>query len=604
MTPRGPDEQGLFNREGVALGARRLSIIDLAGGQQPITNEDSTVWIVFNGEIYNYRELRADLLERGHRFRTDCDTEVIVHLYEEYGTDCVKHLNGMFTFAIWDSVRRSVMIARDFVGIKPLYYTVQRDRLIFGSEMKVVLTHPDVVRRVDMTALDQYLTFEYVPTPLTIIEDVFRLPPGHLLIYDADGLKQEQYWDFDLSPAETPTPQSIEAYQAGLLTALESSVRRELVSDVPVGVFLSGGIDSSTIAALMTRLYPDKVRSFSIAFDDPSFDESRYARMVAAHIGTEHHEQVLTARDVTAMIPSIADFLDEPFADSSLIPTFLVSRFAQEQVKVVLSGDGGDELFAGYPTVLAHRLFERYQRWTPAFARRRVLPAIVNRLPVSFNNLSFDFKLKRFIAGEGLTPEIRHHRWLGSFTEAEKYALLRHDALAPDARDTFAPVRGHAARCADLTMLNRILYLDMKMYMEGDILFKVDRASMATSLEVRVPLLNRDMLDFARRLPFDMKLRGSDGKHLLKRAMADFLPEEILKRKKKGFNMPVAHWLTHELKDLMNDLLSPSRLRAQGYFEAAAVGQIITEHMTRQRDHRKGLWTLLMFQLWHQRYME
>ncbi|HXV98796.1 MAG TPA: asparagine synthase (glutamine-hydrolyzing), partial [Anaerolineae bacterium] len=365
MKHRGPDEQGIYRCGPVGLGSRRLSIIDLAGGRQPITNEDETIWIVFNGEIYNYRELRTFLQKKGHIFRTHTDTEVILHLYEEFGLECVQHLNGIFAFAIWDAPRQELTLARDRMGIKPLYYTETANGLIFGSELKVVLAHPEVKREIDLISLNEYLSFEYVPSPRTIIRDIYRLEPGHILRYTAQGIHQQPYWHISLARSESRPPVNWRDYAAHLYETLKNSVQQELVSDVPVGVLLSGGLDSSTIAAFMVDLYPGVVDSFSVGFEETSFDESRYARMVAQHVGTRHNELILTSQMVAEMVPTITNFLDEPFGDSSLIPTYFLSLFARGHVKVVLGGDGGDELFAGYPTLAAHRMIEYYERLVP-----------------------------------------------------------------------------------------------------------------------------------------------------------------------------------------------------------------------------------------------
>ena len=600
---RGPDDQGIYIDEQVGLGSRRLSIIDLAGGRQPIANEDETMWIVFNGEIYNYRELRAYLQKRGHVFRTRTDTEVILHLYEEFGVDCAQHLNGIFAFAIWDARREELVIARDRMGIKPLYYTEAAGQLIFGSEMKSLLAHPDVARDIDLISLNEYLAFEYVPSPRTIIRDVHRLEPGHILRYDARGLHVQQYWNISLARSEYRPPVNWRDYASGLQDTLKDAVRQELVSDVPVGVLLSGGIDSSTIAALMVESYPGTVDSFSIGFEEASFDESRYARMAAEHLGTRHHELVFTSGMVAEMVLTVTDFLDEPFGDSSLIPTFLLSQFARERVKVVLGGDGGDELFAGYPTLVAHRLIEYYERIIPWHIRAYGASQALDAMSVSFNNISLDFRARRFLSGRGVPLQARHHRWLGSFVDEEKSLLLQ-DWIKPVLRDTYAQAYAHARECDARLLLNQVLYDDMKMYLEGDILFKVDRASMAASLEVRVPFLNRDVVDFVTELPLDLKLRRLTGKYLLKKSVERMLPREIVNRPKKGFNMPVAHWLTGELRDLVLYLLSEVRVTQQGLFNYVYVKRLIDEHLSRQRDNRKLLWTLLMFQLWYNAYIE
>ena len=603
LSHRGPDDQGVYLDTWAGLGSRRLSIIDLAGGQQPITNEDESMWIVFNGEIYNYRELRTYLQHRGHTFRTQADTEVILHLYEEFGTECVQHLDGIFAFAIWDSRGREVIIARDRMGIKPLYYTELPGRLIFGSEMKALLAHPQVERDIDLISLNEYLSFEYVPAPRTILRNIYRLEPGHVLRYNVDGLQTEPYWNIRMASSESYPPVHWRDYASGLFDTLKSSVERELVSDVPVGVLLSGGLDSSTIAALMAQLYPGQVQSFSIGFEEASFDESGYARQVANHVGTKHNELILTSKMAAEMVPTITDFLDEPFGDSSLIPTFLLSKFAREQVKVVLGGDGGDELFAGYPTLAAHRLIEYYERVVPRGIRSTLLPKALDFMPVSFNNISMDFRIRRFLAGRGVPLEVRHHRWLGSFTDEEKSGLLQ-GWLKPILRDTYTEAYRHTDKCDARLPLNQILYNDMKLYLEGDILYKVDRASMAASLEVRVPFLNREVVNFATRLPLELKLHRLTGKYILKKSMAPHLPGNIINRPKKGFNMPVAYWLTGELRNLAQDMLSESRLKAQGLFNPGYARRLLDDHVARRRDNRKLLWTLLVFQLWYDRYID
>lgn len=603
MTHRGPDEQGLYHNQYIGLGSRRLSIIDLAGGRQPITNEDESLWIVFNGEIYNYRELRTYLQKKGHTFRTESDTEVILHLYEEFGLECVQHLNGIFAFAIWNARHQEIVLGRDRLGIKPIYYTEIVNQFIFGSEMKVILAHPAVKREIDLISLNEYLSFEYVPSPRTILRNIRRLEPGYILRYNAHGLHNQQYWNVSLARSENRPPVNWRDYAAMLYDTLKQSVQRELVSDVPVGVLLSGGVDSSTIAAFMSELYPGTVNSYSIGFEEASFDESNYARQVAQHVGTNHHELILTSKMAAEMVPSITNFLDEPFGDSSLIPTFLLSKFAGAEVKVVLGGDGGDELFAGYPTLVAHRMIESYERIVPWGVRSYLAPKILDLLPVSFNNISFDFRMRRFLAGRGVPLQARHHRWLGSFVDEEKSLLLQ-DWFKPVLRDTYSQAYAHARECDARLPLNQTLYNDMKMYLEGDILYKVDRASMAASLEVRVPFLNSIVVDFATSLPLELKLRGRTTKFLLKKSMERLLPAEIIKRPKKGFNMPVAHWLTAELRELVLDMLSESRLDRQGFFNYAYVKQLLDEHFARRRDHRKLLWTLLIFQLWYDAYID
>jgi asparagine synthase (glutamine-hydrolysing) len=603
MTPRGPDQEGTYICGPVGLGSRRLSIIDVEGGRQPISNEDGSVWIVFNGEIYNYRELRTFLERKGHRFSTKADTEVIVHLYEEMGLDCVLQLNGIFAFAIWDAPRRRLMLARDRMGVKPLYWADLGDRMVFGSELKVLLQHPSIPRDLDLIALNEYLSFEYVPSPRTILKGVSKLEPGFILVRNERGDQRLiRYWNASLARSEDRPPVKWRDYATALRETLRQSIRRELVSDVPVGVLLSGGLDSSTIAALAAQEYSGQLQTFSIGFEEPSFDESRFARMVADKIGTKHHALTLTSQMAASLVPRIPEFLDEPFGDSSLIPTYLLSTFARQHVKVALGGDGSDELFAGYPTLAAHRLIEYYERLVPWSVRTHVVPSLLRFLPVSFDNISLDFKVRRFLAGRGVPLEERHHRWLGSFTDHDKAALFN-DWVKPAVKETYAEAYRHAQECDARLMLNRVLYDDLKLYLEGDILFKVDRASMAASLEVRVPFLNADVVQFAMHLPLELKMRRLNGKFLLKRAMERELPAEVIQRAKKGFNMPVAHWLTDELKELTGDYLSTARLQRQGIFNPAAVEQLIGSHLSRRHDNRKQLWTLLVFQLWAERYL-
>ena len=602
MVHRGPDGEGFYLDAQAGMGSRRLAIIDPSGGTQPIANEDGSLHIVFNGEIYNYRELQRFLEKKGHRFRTRTDTEVIVHLYEEFGEDLTSHLDGIYAFAIWDAGRRELFAARDRMGVKPFYYALTKDGLTFGSELRAVLADPRVERRLDLVALNEYLSFEFVPTPRTMIAAVRRLPPGHFLRYGPGGLQTRQFWLPSLAPSESQPPVRWRDFAGQLRERLDATVRQELVSDVPVGVLLSGGLDSSTIASYMAEAYPGTVDSFSVSFDEPSFDESRYAKLVAERLGTRHHNLRLTSDMAAALVPAIPDLLDEPLGDASFVPTYLLSRFAAEHVKVVLGGDGSDELFAGYPTLAAHRLIEYYERSVPWRLRAHAVPALLPRLPVSFEYFSRDFKIRRFLSGRGVPLEVRHHRWMGSFLDEEK-RLLFQDWVAPVLGDTYAPAYRHARECDARLPLNRVLYDDMRLYLEGDILMKVDRASMAASLEVRVPFLNRSIVEFATSLPLELKLRRLTGKFILKRAMADRLPREIVERKKQGFAMPVAHWLASELRGLTTDMLSPDRISRRGLFNPSYVDRLLTDHVERRKDNRKLLWTLLMFEMWHDRYL-
>ncbi|MBI2886621.1 MAG: asparagine synthase (glutamine-hydrolyzing) [Chloroflexi bacterium] len=598
---RGPDDEGAYLDRYVGLGVRRLAIIDVAGGHQPVGNEDGTAWVVLNGEIFNYPALRAQLADRGHRFATGADTETIVHAYEEWGDACVERLNGQFAFALWDLARERLLLARDRVGIKPLHYAYVEGVLVFSSELKGLLEYPGMPRELDPEALDQYLTYEHVPVPRTIFRGVRKLPPGHLLTLDRSGLRLSQYWDFDLAQSEAPSARSEGEWEEQFRDALRQAVRMELMSDVPLGVFLSGGIDSSTVAALMAQEGGRRVLSFSIGFDDPSFDESQHARQVARHLGTEHREQTLTQPMMWELVPRIADILDEPLGDSSIIPCYLLARFARQHVTVALGGDGGDELLAGYSTMQAHRLAQYFNR-LPGWLREGIIRPAVERLPVSHDNLSFDFKAKRFVAGAAAPPPLRHHLWMGSFGPEEKALLLSPDVRAAANGSAYRTAEEHYHATAAQDELNRLLYMDMKLYLDTDILAKVDRSSMAVSLEARVPFLNQVVLDVAARIPLGLKLRGFTRKYLLRRIMRGVLPDSILNRPKKGFNIPVAKWFRHELKDLLLDTLSEERVRREGLFQYAAVHRLLEQHFSGRRDNRKQLWTLLVFALWYDRW--
>jgi asparagine synthase (glutamine-hydrolysing) len=597
---RGPDDEGFYVAEhddgvAVGLGFRRLSIIDLESGNQPISNEVGSVQLVFNGEIYNFRELRRELEAGGHRFATNADTEVLVHLYEDLGPRCVERLNGMFAFALWDEAERRLLLGRDRFGKKPLYYAEVGRSLLFGSELKALLEHPLCPRELDFESLCRYLALEYVPTPHAIFEGVKKLPGGHLLLWRGGSSSLERYWD--LSFGSHDGVGSDEDYVEQFRQRFREAVRRRLISDVPLGAFLSGGIDSSSVVAMMAEELPaGLVKTFSIGFGERSFDESQHARRVAARFGTDHHEEVFTARDLLDLLPTAVDVLDEPFADPSVLPTYLLSQFTRTSVTVALGGDGGDELLAGYPTFPAHRVARLYRM--PGPVHRRVLVPLAGKLPTSTANFSLDFKVKRFLRAAASPADERHPLWLGSFTPEELELLLVSGAADPYGEQrlafTSAPTNNE---------LERLVYLYAKTYLQDDILVKVDRASMACSLEVRAPFLDVELVEFLGRVPPKLKLRRFDTKHLLKAAMKDTLPPGIATRAKKGFGIPVAEWLKGELRDAVTDELSPERLRAQGIFEPAEVHRLVTEHLTGRADHRKQLWTLLMFQLWHRRWL-
>jgi len=605
LAHRGPDGQGLLLAPPVGLAMRRLSIIDLQTGDQPIANEDGSIHVVYNGELYNHPQLRAQLTSLGHTFRTRADTETIVHAYEQWGEDFLQRLNGMFAFALWDARTHTLLAARDRTGIKPLYYARTPGALIFGSELKALLAHPALGRELDLRALSFYLSLEYVPSPLTILRGVRKLPPGHFLRARADQVDEVRYWDFRLTPSEAGRPNAPVAAQArAFRQVLHQAVAGEMLSDVPVGVLLSGGLDSSAIAALMVEHAGGPVPSFSIGFPERSFDETRFARLVARHLGADHHELILTSAMMLDLVPTLAAHLDEPFADPSIIPTYLVSRFARDHVKVVLGGDGGDEMLAGYSTLQAHRAAPAY-RALPGWLRHRVVEPVIARMPAASSYLALDFKLKRFVRGTDEPAALQHQMWTGSFYGADKAAILAPDVAAELGDDGLATfVAAIAAASGARHPLNRVLYQDMQLYLDGDILPKVDRASMAVSLETRVPFLNLDVLNFLARTPLELKLRGFTRKYLLRRAMAASLPPAIIGRRKQGFSVPIARWLRAGLRDMAWNYLNPQRIGREGLFNPAAVHDLWSAHQAGRANHAKLLWTLLMFQQWRARWLD
>ena len=599
---RGPDDESYYFSEAheghvsVGFGFRRLSIIDLSGGRQPMSNEDGTLWLVCNGEIYNYQDLRRGLVERGHQFRTNSDVEVLLHLYEEMGQECVSQANGMFAVAIWDTRRQTLFLARDRLGKKPLYYRDTPTQFLFGSEVKALLQYPACPRELDPRSLSKYLAYEYVPSPHCIFKGIHKLPAGHTLNWQPGQTRLRQYWD--LKFATGPDRRSESDIAEELRERLKEAVRIRLISDVPLGVFLSGGIDSSTVVALMAELRPAaQIKTFAIGFEESSFDESRHARRVAEFYGTDHREEILQGRALLDILPEVAAFLDEPFADASVIPTYLLSRFTRRHVTVALGGDGGDELFAGYPTFPAQQAARFYRM--PRFLHERVLRPLAELLPVSHENFSLDFKVKRFLRGAGWRPELRDQVWIGSFTPEEQRGLL----ASPGETDNYEDILNAEKHCSTNNTMERLTYLYCKFYLQDGILVKVDRASMACALEARAPFLDYTFVEFANRIPFCLKLKGLKTKYILKRAMAGKLPPDILARGKKGFGIPIAKWFRNELRDLLLDTLSEQRIKQQGLFDHRNLARLVNEHLQGVKDNRKQLWTVFMFQLWFEKYL-
>jgi asparagine synthase (glutamine-hydrolysing) len=590
---RGPDDEGVWLDEGVALGMRRLSIIDLSTGHQPIHNEDQTVWIVFNGEIYNFRELRAELEAAGHRFYTSTDTEVIVHAYEQWGADAIVRLRGMFGLAIWDAKTKSLLVARDRIGIKPLYYAEVNGRLYFGSELKSILEAPDLPRELDASALDHYLSFLYTPRDGSIFKRVRKLPPGHLMTWRNGRLSLERYWR--LPADETYAGSEADAVR-DLRRVLGDAVRSHLVSDVPLGAFLSGGIDSSLVVGLMSETSGARVKTFSIGFDEPAFDELEHARRVARHFGTDHHEFVVKP-DGVGILDRLISHFDEPFADSSAIPTWYVSEMARKHVTVVLSGDGGDELFGGYDRYVPHPRVVAFDRYSPR-AFRRVAAIAAARLPHGARG-------KNFLRHVARDDQGRYLDAIRFFSADEKPALLSGDLLRQlDGPDPETRLASHFERYAHLPWPSQMMRFDADTYLPEDVLTKVDRMSMAHSIESRVPLLDNDVIEFASALPASLKIKDGRRKHVLKEVAATLLPSEILNRRKQGFGVPLATWFRGNLRELFADtLLSPASLQ-RGYFQPIFVRQLVDEHLSRKRDHTLRLWQLVVFERWHQQYVD
>jgi asparagine synthase (glutamine-hydrolysing) len=597
MVHRGPDHGGYYTENTIGLGMRRLRIIDLVGGDQPISNEDQTIWVIFNGEIYNHRELRSDLESRGHRFRTRSDTEAIVHAYEEYGADCVKQFNGMFAFALWDQPNRQLMLARDQLGIKPLYYRLDSDGVVFGSELKPILLKIGKSPDIDFQALDAYLTLEYIPAPLTIVSGVQKLPAGHYLIIKNGHRHMSRYWDVPRGIIDGTERELADE----LHTKLEKSVKLRLISDVPIGVLLSGGIDSSTIATLMSSLVGSRIKTFSIGFDDRSYNELEYARTVAHHIDSDHHELVIQPQ-VVNLAEKLMTFLDEPLADVSVFPTFLVSQLARQHVTVALTGDGGDELFAGYDHYIANKLASYYDL-LPGLLRRDVIGPLVRYGKPSQQKKGMINRFKRFEEGLQLPEQMAHTRWMVFLNAAEKRAFYNGELSTQLPQyNAYSFLTQYLHRNGPKVGLEDQLYADIKTYLVDDILAKVDRMSMAVSLEARVPFLDHEVVEFAARIPSSFKLRGFKRKYILKKAVGHLIPQKILTRGKEGFSIPMKNWLRWELKPMMMDFLSAARLRRQGWFNEAYVGRLVKEHLQEQANHSHRLWPLIVFQMWCERY--
>jgi asparagine synthase (glutamine-hydrolysing) len=599
---RGPDGEGSFWDDQVGLAMRRLAIIDLNTGDQPIFNEDRSVCVVYNGEIYNFLELRTELERRGHRFATQGDTEVIVHAYEEFGVECVEQLWGMFALALWDSRRHLLLLARDRLGKKPLVYYADPvgGGLAFASELQSLLAHPDVPREVEPSAIDDYLTYLYVPAPTTAYRDVRKLPPGHRLVWQPGRLTVEPYWQVRFGAKRSiGQAQAVEEFAA----LFKDAVRRRLIADVPLGAFLSGGMDSSSVVAEMAELSSAPVKTFSIGFGERDFDELRYARQVAQRYGTDHHELVVEPRALE-VLPTLVRHYGEPYGDSSAIPTYYVAQMTRQHVTVALNGDGGDELIAGYERHWAARMAAHYDT-VPRFVRHGLIRPLIPMLPEPRRRRAFLRRAKRFMAAAHLPVFDRYLHWVGAYTPSQKLALYTPEFVAElGGNDSGHWLRQALAPESHLDPVDAVLRADTLLYLPEDLLAKVDIASMANALEARSPFLDHRLVEFCASLPSHLKLRGRTSKWLLRSLMRDRLPGEILRRPKMGFGVPVGEWLRGELRPLLEDtLFSPASLQ-RGYFRPEAVRTLVDEHLSRRADRTSHIWALLMLELWQRERIE
>jgi asparagine synthase (glutamine-hydrolysing) len=617
LNHRGPDDMGHVQHMGdtsgtkISLGHARLSIIDPSpSGHQPMSNEDDSVWIVYNGEIYNFHEIREELKIKGHRFKSKSDTEVIIHAYEEWEESCVQYLNGMFAFAIWDKIKERLFIARDRLGIKPLYYWAGSNEFIFASEIKSILEYSKFEKKVDHKSLCHFMTFLYVPSPFSIFEGIKKLPPAHSLTLEKHKVKIRKYWDLDFSSRSPDlhskfNSKSEEYYKRQIMVLLQDVVEGHMISDAPLGAFLSGGVDSSAVVGLMSKLCSGPVKTFSIGYDgkgEESYNELKYARIVSNYYGTEHQEFILKP-EIIDILPKIIYHLEEPFADPATIPTYLVSEAASQYVKVVLTGIGGDEVFCGYPRYLGARMSQLYVK-LPLFMRK-LLANAAEVLPETGESRNIPGWVKRFVRGSLLPEDERYISWVSSLTNHQSGHLFTEDFLSNIS--DFSVNETHKNFYADNSandMLDKIFYLDMKTYLADDLLMMGDKMSMAHSLEMRVPFCDHKLIEFVATIPTEFKLKGFKLKSLLKESLAELLPVEILQRRKQGFMVPLSKWFQNELKDFTMDLLSEERIKNRGYFRPDFIKWLLRQHYGGKQDFADQIYALISLELWHQTFMD
>lgn len=598
---RGPDNEGIYIDVNIGMGHRRLSIIDLSSAaHQPMSNEDKTVWIVCNGEIYNFQELRDLLKAKGHVFCSHSDTEVIIHLYEEFGEACVEKLRGMFAFAIWDKKKQVLFLARDRVGQKPLNYVLKNGELIFSSEIQSILEDPSVGRDVNIESLHNYLTYQYVPIPETMFKGINKLPPAHTLIWKEGKIKIKKYWNLDFSSKLCLTE---DEYCQRILDALSEATKIRLMSDVSLGAFLSGGIDSSAIVAMMSKFSNKPVKTFSIGFEETSFNELEYARVVAKTFNTEHKEYIVKA-DALSVLPKLIERFGEPFADSSSIPTYYLSQMTRQDVTVALNGDAGDELFAGYERYAANKL-ANYYRLVPRFLHDKVIFPLITKIPESAQRKDFALRIKRFIEPRALSKEKRYAWWMSTFNNELKekmYSSQLQDKLKGiDSHDYLLDVYKQSQT---KDFVDSTLFVDTMTYLPNDLLVKVDITSMANSLEARSPFLDHKLMELVARIPSEFKLKGLTTKYILRKTFSKLLPKQILKRKKAGFGVPVGKWFRNEMKKYAYEVLLDQKALKRNYFKEEAIKSLLDEHVSGKKDHGQRIWTLINLELWNQRFID
>ncbi len=597
LVHRGPDGKGFFIDKNIGLGHRRLSIIDLSQkAKQPMSNEDETVWLVFNGEIYNFRELRLLLEKKGYRFKSDSDTEVVVHAYEEFGENCVNYLRGMFAFAIWDSNKRKVFLARDRLGKKPLFYHHDKNKLVFASEMKALLLYPDVPREISKQSISDYLSYGYVPAPNTIFKGIRKLLPGHTLSVYKDGKRiLKKYWDLKYNP----TRYAEDYLKARILSELEEATRIRMISDVPLGAFLSGGIDSSAVVAMMSKLSSEPIKTFSIGFEEEDFNELPHARIIAEKYSTDHKEFVVK-HDLIGILPKIIWYYNEPYSDSSAFPSYYLAELTRKHVTVALNGDGGDENFAGYDRYAAEAVVKVYNLLKPA---DKLVKPLLGIIPKPVGTKKFLNRLNRVAFLAACKPEERYTNLLYTFNDSDKNKLLD-NSFNCGLKESSRIIKQEFSRCNSGNFLNKTMYVDFKRYLPDDLLVKMDIATMAHSLEARCPFLDHKFVEFTATIPPNMKLKGFSKKFILKKALRQILPKEILSRRKTGFGVPLGKWFKGELKSFSEGILQSKRFISRGYFNQKEIDKILERHKSRKEDNGYKLWNLLCLELWHRVYVD